>query len=245
MLIYGHMFRVSDPVTQALSLALIGLVWVILRRRRVGVAFIALGVFWATLCATPAFATLLSRGLDQQYASQPADMYPVVDAIVVLGGGRLPLPRDADNSEKLATTRLGFATLLYRDKRAPMVLLSGGEDSAVNMKRRMQELGVPDSALLIDTHSLNTHQNAEFSTAILRAKGAHRILLVTSPDHMQRSLASFGKLGLDVIPASSAERRFKQSMVLPWWPQLAALRFSERIMHEYIGLYAYKIRGWA
>lgn len=245
MLIHGHMFRVSDPITQALFLALIGLVWLIFRRHRVGMAFIALGVLWTILCATPAFASLLSRGLDQQYVSQPADMYPVVDAIVVLGGGRLPLLRDTDNPEQLATTRLGFAILLYRDKRAPVVLLSGGEGSAISMSHRMQKFGVPDSALLTDTRSLNTYQNAEFSTAILKAKGAQRILLVTSPDHMQRSLASFGKQGLDVVPAISADKQAKRNPEFSWWPHPAVLRLSERILHEYIGYYAYKARGWA
>lgn len=245
MLIYGHMFRISDPITQALFLILIGLIWLMLRRRRVGVLFIALGVLWTTLCATPAFANLLSRGLDQQYASRSADMYPVADAIVVLGGGQLPLLRDVDNPGQLVTTRLGFATLLYRDKRAPIVLLSGGKGSAIHMSRRMQELGVPDSAILTDTHSLNTYQNAKFSTAILKAKGARRILLVTSPDHMQRSLASFDSLGLDVIPAVSTETHPRQSLSLRWWPRPATLLLSERVLHEYIGFLAYVLRGWA
>jgi uncharacterized SAM-binding protein YcdF (DUF218 family) len=245
MIVPAQLLRISEPVTQGLLLAVIGLLWLILRRHRLGITFIGLGLLWVTACATPAFAGLLLRGLEQKYPPQSVDTYPVVDAIVVLGGGRLPPLGDAGNPKQLATTRLGFAMLLYADKRAPMIVLSGGEGSAIAMNRRLQEFGVPAAALRTDSRSLNTYQNAEFSTALVKREGLQRILLVTSPDHMPRSVISFEGLGLEVIPAADDERHPRLDLPKPWLPQPSVLRLSERILHEYIGLCVYKIRRWA
>lgn len=245
MIVPAQLLRVSEPVTQGLFLAVIGMLWLSLSRRFIGIAFIGLGLLWVTACATPAFADLLLRGLEQQYPPRPVNTYPAADAIVVLGGGRIPPLRDVGNAKQLATTRLGYAMLLYADKRAPMIVLSGGDGSAIAMNRRLQEFGVPAVALRTDSRSLNTYQNAEFSAALLKSEGLHRILLVTSPDHMPRSVISFEGLGLEVIPAADDERHPKLDLPTPWLPRSSVLRLSERILHEYIGLCVYKIRGWA
>jgi uncharacterized SAM-binding protein YcdF (DUF218 family) len=245
MVIYSDVFSVSAPIAQALLLAAIGLFWLLLRYYRAGTAFIALGVLWLTACATPAFAGLLLSGLERQYPPQPAADYRTADAIVVLGGNTLPSIKSADNASKLATTRLGFALLLYKSRRAPIIVLSGGGGSALAMLRRLQEFGVPATAIRVDARSTNTYQNAKFSAAILEEEGLHRILLVTSPKHMPRSKASFEEQGLEVIPAASNEKHLKLDSSAQWWPHPSILHLSERILHEYIGLYAYKIRGWA
>ncbi|MEO7067522.1 MAG: YdcF family protein [Rhodanobacter sp.] len=245
MVIYSHLFRISDPVTQALLIAIFGLLWIAFRRYRTGLAFIAFGALWVTACATPAFAGFLRYGLESQYPAQTAMAYPTADAIVVLGGGPLPPLRAANNAPQLAHTRLGFAWLLYKAGRAPLILVSGGDGSAIAMSRRLVEFGAPTSAIRIESHSANTYQNAELSAAILKTEGRNHILLVTSPDHMPRAMASFDEQGLYVIPAPSNDRHSTLDTRNPWSPRRAVLQISSGVLHEYIGLVVYKIRGQA
>ena len=58
----------------------------------------------------------------------------------------------------------------------------------------LRDLGVPDSAMLLETRSRNTRQNAEYSSQLLRAHKLHHVLLVTSALHMHRALGEFSAL---------------------------------------------------
>ncbi len=67
-------------------------------------------------------------------------------------------------------------------------------------KTQLRELKVPDSCVLIETHSRNTIENAAFTKLILRNKHLQPpYLLVTSAFHMRRSLLIFKKEGIQVI----------------------------------------------
>ena len=85
-----HFTDLADPEPQAMILIAIGLLCLCFRRYRTGATFGILGVLWIVLCATPAFAGLLRRGLVDPYPAHQAFEYPSADAIVVLGGGDPP-----------------------------------------------------------------------------------------------------------------------------------------------------------
>ena len=236
----------SHPAAQALLLIVIGLIGFCLRRYRTGAVFCALGVLWVTLCATPAFADLLQRGLENQSPQQEAASYPTADAIVVLGGGD-PLPVGDDPNDaapSVQATRAGFGLELFRQAKAPIVLLSGGDGEALDMAHQLEQQGVPAPSLQVEPGSATTHQNALYSAAILKREGRYRILLVTSSWSMPRAAACFRREGLQVIPAPTLDREITRSG-FSWRPQRASLRQSARFLHEYLGLLAYKLRGWA
>jgi len=80
----------------------------------------------------------------------------------------------------------------------------GGYHEAAWAKTQLEDLKIPDSAILVENNSKNTIENARFSGAILKQshlKGPY--LLVTSAFHMRRALMIFKKQGIDVIPYSS------------------------------------------
>jgi uncharacterized SAM-binding protein YcdF (DUF218 family) len=234
----------SRPVPQAALLIAIGLLLLCFRRYRAGAISCSLGVLWVVLCATPSFVRLLQHGLESAYSRIDASQYPTADAIVVLGGGDPLRLNDANvKSRDLHVTRPGFGLALFRQGRAPVVLLSGGgSGEALEMAGHLQQLGVPASALRVEAESLTTYQNALYSAAILNREGRHRILLVTSAWAMPRAAASFRRQGLDVIPAPSFDGSPAPST---WLPCRASLWRSARFLHEYLGLLLYKLRGWA
>ena len=69
------------------------------------------------------------------------------------------------------------------------------------MRDLLVEWGVPSTAILIETKSLNTYQNAINVKPILESHNINNVLLVTSAIHMPRALATFQSVGINAIPS--------------------------------------------
>jgi uncharacterized SAM-binding protein YcdF (DUF218 family) len=234
------------PIYQTAILAAAGLGFLCRRRYRPALVLLAFGACWLWLCATPAMAMCLRDRLEHHYPQRDASTYAKADAIVILGGGALPPSGsdwDADDAYSLAT-RIGFGLQLFRDARAGVILVSGN-DQAQRMARRLLQQGVPASALQTECVSRNTHENAEFSAAMLKRAGLSRILLVTSGFHMPRAAAAFVKQGLEVIPAPAYDPTYPSWQAHSWWPRRSALHLSGHCLREFAGLWWYRLRGWA
>jgi uncharacterized SAM-binding protein YcdF (DUF218 family) len=117
----------------------------------------------------------------------PADSGETAEAIVVLGRGK----QQNRNRSREAKT-------LWQAQRAPLIFASGRKD-APQIARIVKQL-VPAKAIAGEPCSLTTNQNAEFTAALLRPQGIHKIILVTDPAHMLRSLLTFESFGFEVIP---------------------------------------------
>ena len=105
------------------------------------------------------------------------------DAIVLLGGGSGERP-----------TR---AAELFRAGIAPRILVSGAGDASGNRLLLMNR-GVPSSAIELEPDSKTTKENAQFSIPLLRAKGARKVVLVTSWYHSRRALKCFRHYASDI-----------------------------------------------
>ncbi|RAN82744.1 hypothetical protein B5P43_01300 [Bacillus sp. SRB_336] len=199
------------------------------------------------VCSTPAFAQWLRRGLTGPYPTQAAVSYPRTDAIVVLGGGWMPDTEDVLDNPTVddAHTRLGFGRRLYLAGRAPMILLSGGDGEAQRMAARLALQGVPPARMWTESRSRDTHENAVYSAQLLRRAGARRVLLVTSAIHMGRAVASFRKEGVEVVPAPSMPLPHRDRPTSFWHGRRMALFRSANYLHEYLGQWVYRLRGWS
>jgi uncharacterized SAM-binding protein YcdF (DUF218 family) len=64
---------------------------------------------------------------------------------------------------------------------------------------------------------------------------------------MRRSEAAFRAVGLDPIPVATdfTVREPIRAHWRRWLPNASALAASSRAMHEYVGYFAYRLRGWA
>ncbi len=92
--------------------------------------------------------------------------------------------------------RVMVAVKLYRDKRAPFILFSGGKGKkeivpeAKIMKEMAISLGIPEEAILTEEESYNTTENVLCSMLILERKfllqNINRLIVVSSPFHIQR-----------------------------------------------------------
>ncbi len=159
--------------------------------------------------------------------------------------------------------RLTYGAQLYRDHRAPLVVVSGGgmpwnkdlPPESAQMAEIMHMLGVPSSAILEESASRNTHENGIYTSRLLLAHNLHRVLLVTSAMAMPRALAAFRHQGIDAIAAptdftSISGRDSRdwvselQAVALSLLPNSDALDESTAALHEYMGLALYRLARW-
>jgi uncharacterized SAM-binding protein YcdF (DUF218 family) len=239
------------PLSLSLLLCLLALLFSRLRWERGSFYTLLLAVGWLYLCSTAQFANFLMGTLERGFVSRAMSVVEPADAIVLLGGGTrgdthmgtLPdLNQHAD--------RLVHAVALYKAGKAPVIVLTGGsfEDArpeAQQMQDLLMVMGVPAKHLLLENESRNTHDNAANTAQLLKARGIHRILLVTSAFHMRRSQALFAAQGLEVVPAPTDYQQLVAKQVLPGWlPVVSNLQQSTIALHEIVGYWFYRWRGW-
>jgi uncharacterized SAM-binding protein YcdF (DUF218 family) len=247
-----------------LGLASVSLVvaLVTLRKRpRIATVAIAFSLSLLLLCGNAWVAKSLVRSLEWQ--NIPSSQMPNADAIVVLGGATksafFPRP-GVDLSE--TGDRVIYAAQLYRQKKAPVIILSGGRidwrgsgaSESADMASILTSIGIPSEAIVEEPDSLNTYQNAVNVKKILQSQGIKRVLLVTSAMHMPRSLKIFQRQYIDVIPAPTdfivSQGELQELGSTPKGALLNLLPDSNNLhqftlaLKEYLGNFIYRLRGW-
>ncbi|MBH8571502.1 YdcF family protein [Nostocaceae cyanobacterium CENA369] len=243
------------------SVSLIVALITLWKRPRIAAAAIALALISLLVCSNAWVAKSLVRSLEWQ--NLPAAQIPNAEAIVVLGGATksASFPRPTvDLSE--SGDRVIYAAQLYRQKKAPLVILSGGRidwrgsgaPESADMAQILTSIGVPSEALVQDPDSLNTYENAVNVKKIVETRGIRQVLLVTSAMHMPRSLKIFQRQGIDVIPAptdflvSQSDLQELSSTpkaaILNLLPDSNNLQLFTNALKEYVGSFVYRLRGW-
>lgn len=212
-------------------------------------------------------AMALVRSLEWRYLPPP-ELTPPIEAplaevIVLLAGGtqsaQPPRPLVEVNG---AGDRVLYAAYLVQQGAAPRILLSGGridwlesgDSPGEDMATLLAMLGVPPQALWIEDRSRNTFESAVAAWEMLSAYNIRRIILVTSAQHMPRSVALFKKQGFEVIPAptdyalTQAEwQRLThpdlETVLINLLPDASNLAATTNVLKEYLGMFIYWLRG--
>ncbi len=173
-------------------------------------------------------------------------------AIVILGGGLMADEREKPESIRpslRAFARVAHGAHLARWSGLP-VLVSGGAPVGVHKSEAAvlaQSLAYnfDIKARWLEQKSLDTADNARFSSAILRREGIRHVILVTEAFHMRRAKASFEAAGLAVTPAPTA---FQSGDGFPlnttWMPMGDSVARASLALHEITGRWWYQIRRW-
>jgi uncharacterized SAM-binding protein YcdF (DUF218 family) len=239
------------PLTLVLALGLLAGLCLALHRRRLatGLAGLAFAGLW--VASTPIVAQALSDALQEVHPVLSVQEAPTADAIVVLGGsviGRFP-PQRPSLTLTSASTRVWYAAELYRAGKAKwIVVAAGGKPESPNeqveadaIAEMLRVLGVPAAAIRLDKNSRNTAQNAANVQPILAELQVHRVLLVTSAQHMPRAAKTFtnvlGNYNIELIPApTDMEYSQRTYSLVSWIPSPNALIGVTRTLKEYAGM---------
>jgi len=242
---------------------LLGLTLVAIRRRRgIASATCLSGLLILSLLGNRWISLILASHLERRY-SIGSGSPPRADAIVVLAAEveSTGLPGMGLYVNNATANRLFYGAKLYRQGLAPVVILSGGRPPGCEafppesklMAELIQTMGVPSSATIEETRSRDTYENAIGVQQILSLHRLYSILLVTSAIHMPRSMAIFQHLGVQAFPApadfrANSERWAEsggnwENVLANCFPAADNLELSTVVLHEYLGLAAYKFLG--
>ena len=222
------------------------------------------GKRWLTLLAvlywtlsTPLCSNTLEAILSHGYETQASPVeLERLEAIVVLGGGSSTLRSDTQEMDALSKPgilRVWEGARLYGNMDQPWVVVSGGMNEragaltpeSIPMRDMMIDLGVPADQILLEASSQNTYEQALRLRSLLDAHGIENFVLVTSPTHMRRAMATFIGRGFNPIPSSSAQH--VEGFLSDQWvflPDSDALEASRLAMREGMALIYYALRGW-
>lgn len=232
-----------SPLGTALLLTLLGMLLARYGRPRAAWFSVVLGFAWLALWSLPPASNWLVSQVEQEFPFQPLSGLPSAPAMVVLGGGIHP-SRSAVTPPNLESSadRVWYAAQLYHAGKAPLMVLSGGSDPITSvgteadaMRELLMDLGVPDSALLLEGKSRTTRENAIYSAELLRSRGIRRVLLVTSALHMHRAKKLFEQQGIEVDPAPTDHEARPLSSWQLVLPDAGALEGSGHAIKELVG----------
>jgi len=235
------------PPLSPLLLALIGLL-LALKKRRGGFALLlfALTLLWLLSCHGT--AVWLSRSILPQFSPLVASELKTgqVQAIVVLGGGVLPLAPEYGQAQPRAETaaRLRYGLWLARQSGLP-VAFTGGRgwaahsaqtESEAEVVQRVAQQDYGLSLRWLEADSRDTADNARLLAPLLQRDGVARIALVTHAWHMPRSVAAFERAGLVVLPAPMGFVLPDENQLLQWLPSAHGLLASRQVLREWLGI---------
>lgn len=161
---------------------------------------------------------------------------PKGDVLIVLGGSMLPDGILGQSSY----LRTQYAVLAYRAGGFHTIVFSGGgagTAAAVAMQHFIQAEGIPASAIMVETRSESTRQNALFSKPLLDKLPGRKVLM-TSDYHMFRAHRVFDKAGIEVQPRPIPDVLKRAAGWSGRWPAFLDL------VQESVKIVYYYLRGW-
>ncbi len=254
----GQLEKFFDPLIQPLGFiwlltAALGLGAVTRRRWRLASALGFIVLLTAVLGNVP-FSHYLLATLERSYLAPPLPSLLAGDVVMVPGSYL-----DYSNHDlygfhlEPGSTRLVAAVELLRAGKAKALVLSGMGGMAGD-GRRWSEAGLARDWLLAwqvagtPIFSLGVGRNTRDEASLLRAlaakQGWQRIILVTSGFHMRRAEHVYRKLGLNVVPYACDFYGSDKHRPFSPFPKVNGLYNSGLFLHETIGWWVYRLRGW-
>jgi uncharacterized SAM-binding protein YcdF (DUF218 family) len=217
-----------------------------LKFRRSGaiLALSGLAVLWFLSCNAVALG--LTQRLLPQVERISADELKSVQAVVVLGGGVIPLAAEYGNAPQPSANteaRTRYGADLARRSQKPLGFSGGigwsalkvsGATEAAAARAVAQQQGV--RIRWADDSARDTEENAARMAQLLLRDGVQRIALVTDPWHMPRAARAFAQVGFEVTPAPTSVPLRQERRALEWLPSSHGLATSRQVLREWLAL---------
>lgn len=169
-------------------------------------------------------ALAVMDGYGQQDRARPADAIVVLGSRVYPGGVAGPALK----------RRAQHALALYQQGLASHIVCSGGLGANPPTEAEvacglMEQWGVPASALILETQSHSTEENALHTATIARERGWSALLIVSDGYHLLRATFLFEQTGLTIYaspaqitagpmnPMERAARETREWAALGWY----------------------------
>ena len=244
-------WQLLAPGNLLLLLAAAGTVLLWTRGARLGRILVSLSILGFGLIAALPLDAWLARPLEERF--QAASALPdKVDGIIVLAGEIDPEATAYYGQPILNDAAERVTTLVALGRRFPEAKLvyaggsgriGGGLSAAEQVQPLLRSLGLDPARVEFEKDSRNTFESALALAQHLRPAENDRWLLVTSAQHMPRSMGAFRRAGLRVQPYQ-VDYRFGPAAPTYWSFDLSGnlARLSSAV-YEWVGLLIYRALG--
>ncbi len=183
------------------------------------------------------------------------DLPSHVDGIIALGGALSPTISSARGQPSGNTALERLTSLAELSRHYPMakVIFTGGSGSLVSQDVKegpiavdfLKSIGMDVDRLIVEDQSRTTRENAVLTQQIVKPQSGEVWVLITSANHMPRSVGAFRAIGwqvtaypVDYLTTGHGDTGGGVSLS----NGLSALSTAQ---HEWGGLLYYRIRGWS
>ncbi len=190
--------------------------------------------------------------LENRFAANVA-LPAQVEGIIVLGGFLNPGMSSAWNQAELGSaadrlTAFQYLAQLYPDAQ---LVFSGGSGSITGQEFKeaeaaqylMEQLGMTSRAIVFESESRNTAENAINSKQLISPIAGANWILVTSAFHMPRAVGVFCSQEWPVHPYPVDHYSFKGDLLRLNFEFAVNLSVLREAMREWVGLVAYRLTG--
>ncbi|MCA4899862.1 MAG: YdcF family protein [Bacteroidota bacterium] len=151
--------------------------------------------------------------------------------------------------------RVTHTLQLYKLGIIKKIVISGGSGKLTEVPKQEADyladafrlMGVPDSAMVIENKSRNTHESAvEVIKILTNNTSPDRCLLITSSYHLRRSDACYAHEGwkMDTFSTDFISHKRRFSFEALFIPKVDAINYWTILVREWVGMIAYKIAGY-
>lgn len=241
-----------QPLVVAAVLLTLGIALGAFGLRRLGTGLSVTALLLLLVVSVSPVGLLMTAALENRFP-QP-ELPARITGIVVLGGAldtRVARTRGGVELNE-AADRMTAATALALRYPDAKLLFSGGVAAVLeedvpevdSAEEFFLSQGIARERLMLEGRARNTYENAVFAKALADPKAGDVWVMITSAQHMPRSVGCFRKAAFDVIPYPVDYRTPAGSLV--WRPSTSSTRNLDKVndsFREYLGLAAYWLRG--
>jgi uncharacterized SAM-binding protein YcdF (DUF218 family) len=204
------------------------------------------------LSSIPVISSRLMGRVETGYPAQAAGEVEAVDAVVVLGGILGPKAGPDQVANFLETgERFEAGVALAQAGKAPWLVFTGAKmgwkdtpaTEGDELKRLAVVRGVAAEKILVTGYVGNTADEAREVSAMMKARGWKRIILITSGWHMPRSALQFKKAAVDCViyPVDFRFDPDRRVTIIDFVPRAEAWWQTETALRETYGYWFYRI----
>ncbi len=240
------------PVTAILIIAIPGIYMLLFtRKQKFAKILVTTSILLLLVLSFLPVSDLFLRPLENHYPPHlkvDAELKKKLSYVVVLSGGHtsdknLPVTSQI-NSSSLARLAEGIRLINMYPK--SKLVLSGGKafdpiPEAETLKKVALEFGVKPQRIIIEADSIDTETQADKVKKIVKSE---KFILVTSANHLPRSILLFKKKGMNPEPAPAGFKIRKTRIYNPAraFPNAVSLVHIGEAFHEYLGIIWSKLR---
>lgn len=121
----------------------------------------------------------------------------------------------------------------------------GLQGNPQGMMKYLNELGIPQEDIIMETFANNTRENVTFTKKLLgKEMDTASVVIITSAVHMKRSVSAFQAEGIYPDCYITDTWVDVKGQRVSFMPSVGTLAQWPELLHEWVGYAMYKWRGW-